>query len=75
MPKWVSPGRRGVPDRILFMPGTPAVFVEFKAPDGEVEPWQKRWHDWLESVRFIVWVVDDLNEFRRLVRLHCAEHQ
>lgn len=33
--KWVSPGCRGVPDRIVVWPGgRPAVFVELKAPSG-----------------------------------------
>ena len=30
--KWVSPGRRGVPDRIVIMPGGVVAFVELKAP-------------------------------------------
>ena len=28
--KWVSPGTRGVPDRILLLPGGRVVFVELK---------------------------------------------
>lgn len=31
--KWVSPGRRGVPDRICIFPGGKIVFVETKRPD------------------------------------------
>lgn len=31
-PKWTSPGSNGVPDRIVFMPGGRAVYVELKAP-------------------------------------------
>lgn len=30
--KWVSPGRRGVPDRIVLMPNGLVAFVETKAP-------------------------------------------
>lgn len=30
--KWVSPGRNGVPDRIVLMPGGVVAFVELKAP-------------------------------------------
>lgn len=29
LPKWVSPGTKGVPDRILFLPGR-VIFIEFK---------------------------------------------
>lgn len=46
--KWVSPGRRGVPDRIVFIRGT-IEFVELKAPGGKVKPWQKREHARLEE--------------------------
>lgn len=31
--KWISPGRRGVPDRICIFPGGRIVFVEVKRPD------------------------------------------
>jgi hypothetical protein len=33
--KFVSPGRRGVPDRIVHLPGAPGAYVEVKRP-GEV---------------------------------------
>jgi len=44
MPKWTSPGNIGVPDRILFLPNKPPVFIEFKTPSGttfveRVERW------------------------------------
>ena len=32
--KWVSPGRLGVPDRLLFMPGGRLYLVELKRPGG-----------------------------------------
>lgn len=36
--KWVSPGRRGVPDRIVIMPGGVIAFVELKAPGKTERP-------------------------------------
>lgn len=49
--KFVSPGKRGVPDRIVTWPHSdnslarPCVdFVETKAPDGRVKPHQARDH-------------------------------
>ena len=30
--KFTSPGRRGVPDRLVLLPGAPAAFVEVKRP-------------------------------------------
>jgi len=50
--KWVSPGNRGVPDRILLMPNYVA-FIEFKAPKGNLSALQDVWrnrirnHMWL----------------------------
>lgn len=32
--KWVSPGNRGVPDRIVLMPGQKICFVETKRENG-----------------------------------------
>lgn len=34
--KWVSPGKNGVPDRIVFAPGGHVVFVETKREKGGV---------------------------------------
>lgn len=39
--KWVSPGRDGVPDRIVIVRGI-VVFVEVKTADGDVSPSQDR---------------------------------
>lgn len=39
--KWVSPGNDGVPDRIVFLPGRPPVFVELKTETGQLTALQK----------------------------------
>lgn len=39
--KWISPGNKGVPDRIVFLPNTPAIFVEVKAEDGKLSDHQE----------------------------------
>lgn len=36
--KWVSPGRRGVPDRIVIFPHGAVAFVELKAPGKTERP-------------------------------------
>lgn len=41
--KWVSPGRDGVPDRIVILKGD-VFFVEVKTTDGEFEAGQEREH-------------------------------
>lgn len=33
-PKWISPGNRGVPDRIILLPGGVVIFAELKRPVG-----------------------------------------
>lgn len=42
--KFVSPGWRGVPDRLCMFPDHGAFFVELKAPEGRLAPWQERCH-------------------------------
>ena len=39
--KWVSPGRAGVADRIVLLPGGVVWFVELKTATGRLSPWQK----------------------------------
>jgi Holliday junction resolvase-like predicted endonuclease len=46
--KWVSPGRDGVPDRIVIHNGT-VVFVEVKTTDGKLSSAQMREHDRLRE--------------------------
>lgn len=38
--KWMSPARRGVPDRIVILPGGVICFVEVKAPGRRPSPLQ-----------------------------------
>jgi len=39
--KWVSPGRVGVADRIVLLPGNVVWFVELKTPTGKLSPLQQ----------------------------------
>lgn len=39
--KFVSPGNRGVPDRIVIFPDEVPVFIELKAPGGKLSANQK----------------------------------
>ncbi len=39
--KWVSPGQRGVPDRIVLLPGGKVWFVELKAAGGRLSALQR----------------------------------
>lgn len=59
--KFVSPGRRNVPDRIVVLPGGRLYFVEVKATAGTLRPGQARERARLGSLGFVVWVVDSLD--------------
>lgn len=57
--KWVSPSRRGVPDRIFVRDGR-VVFVEFKAPGGRARPLQDHVRTELLRQRAVCHVVDSV---------------
>ncbi|WP_129544343.1 VRR-NUC domain-containing protein [Serratia sp. 1D1416] len=59
--KFVSPGIRGVPDRLVLLPGGRAVFVECKAPGEKPRPDQLRCHAKLHALGFEVVVLDSKN--------------
>lgn len=65
--KWTSPGRVGVPDRLLFMPGGRLYLVELKAPGRHARPSQLVVHERLAALGFPVHVVDDADAFFRMV--------
>ncbi|KAA8825363.1 VRR-NUC domain-containing protein [Bifidobacterium myosotis] len=65
--KWTSPGRIGVPDRLLFMPGGRLYMVELKRPGGRPRPSQLALHAKLERRGFHVWVVDDPDAFYAMI--------
>jgi hypothetical protein len=58
--KFVSPGRRGVPDRLVMLPGGVLLFVELKAPGKKAEAHQLREHKRLRDMGQKVVVVDSL---------------
>ena len=56
--KFVSPGFDGVPDRITLLPGGKVAFVELKAPGKTLRPLQALRKEQLESLGFLVFIVD-----------------
>lgn len=56
--KFVSPGRAGVPDRIILMPQGKIYFVEMKSPRGEVNPIQKYVFEKFEELGFKVHILN-----------------
>ncbi|MGG2140857.1 VRR-NUC domain-containing protein [Candidatus Symbiopectobacterium sp.] len=59
--KFVSPGRRSVPDRLVLLPGGRLVFVECKAPGEKPRADQLREHDRMRALGFTVVVLDSKN--------------
>lgn len=56
--KFISPGRAGVPDRLVCLPGARVVFVELKAPGGRPRPLQLKRTEELRALGFEVRVID-----------------
>ena len=56
--KFVSPGRVGVTDRIVPLPGGVLKLVELKAPDKEPRKTQLREHAYWRALGFEVFVID-----------------
>lgn len=53
--KWVSPGRAGVPDRIILLPGGRVLFAELKRPvGGRPSALQIKWVGILRKLGFTV---------------------
>ena len=56
--KFVSPGRAGVPDRIVLAPGGRVYFVEMKRKNGKLRPLQKYTIEQMRGYGFSVSVID-----------------
>lgn len=67
--KWVSPGRDGVPDRIVIVQGR-VYFVEIKTSDGKLSDVQCREHQRLRDVGASVYTLfgeNDVDYFLNLI--------
>ena len=64
--KFVSPGRVGVPDRLVVLPGGEVVWCEIKAPGGKVSPAQGRCHKRLRELTQevkVLWSTAQINRY------------
>lgn len=60
--KFISPGNRGVPDRIIALPGARLAFVELKRDEGELSGLQKVQIRKLTQMGFEVWVLYGMDQ-------------
>lgn len=67
-PKWVSPSNRGVPDRIVILPGGRTVFVELKSPGKPLQPLQRRWTKKLQALGHQVYKIDSIDDIERFIQ-------
>lgn len=67
--KFTSPSKRSVPDRIFTLPDGRMFFIEFKAAGKRTTPLQERDHDERRKRNVTVFVVDDIDEGKRIVDL------
>lgn len=65
--KFEVPGKRGMPDRIILIPGGKVIFAEVKAPGKKLRPLQEKRKRELEELDFEVYVIDSENSIDRLV--------
>lgn len=65
--KFISPGRVGVPDRIVLLPPGKIIFVEMKAPGGKLSAPQERTLKMLESLGFFVRMIDSFEGVDALI--------
>lgn len=56
--KFTSPGKAGVPDRLVILPGGKVWFAEMKRPGEKLRPLQVFWKKQMESLGAKYYVVD-----------------
>ncbi len=67
--KWVCPGNRGVPDRIVLLPGGRAFFIELKRPGrSKTDPLQEYWARMLRLMGFEARIVRGTEELEEAVK-------
>lgn len=67
--KWVCPGHRGVPDRMILFPGGIIAFVELKRPGAKVKAGglQEWWREKIQSFGFPCYEISTAEHVKHLV--------
>lgn len=68
--KWVCPGHKGVPDRMILFPGGIIAFVELKRPGAKVKAGglQEWWQEKIQSFGFPCYEISTAEQAKRLTR-------
>lgn len=66
--KWVSPGNKGVPDRIVIMPNGRVYFVEVKRPGGIISPLQEYWKREIEKLGFSHYFINSMEDLHAFIQ-------
>jgi hypothetical protein len=66
--KFVSPGLRGVPDRIVLLPGGKMVFIELKAPGEKPRKQQMYRMKQIEDLGFKTYTIDSYEAVKEFIR-------
>ena len=66
--KFTSPGRRGVPDRVVLLPGRAPEFVELKRKGQKAKPHQLREHERMRAAGAAVHLIDDAAGIDRIMK-------
>ena len=76
--KFVSPGNRGVPDRLVIAPDGRVFFVELKSQNGRLSKLQKFQMSELKARNvdvYVLYSVEHVEEFMREVMSECAQSE
>ena len=71
-PKLITPGLDGVPDRLVLLAKGKVGFVEIKAPGRLLRPLQVKRKSQLESLGFLVYCVDSVEEIGGVLDEICS---
>ena len=66
--KFISPGRAGVPDRIILMPEGKIYFVEMKSRRGEINPIQEYVFEKFKNLGFEVRILNSEEKIKNFLQ-------
>ena len=67
--KFTPPAQRGAPDRVFLLGNEKVAFIEFKRGGERPTPNQEREHTKLRSLGYIVEVVDNIKQGKKVIDL------